>query len=66
MVEASKLSSRELAARVGAYQTQVMRVLHGDSKLDVADFITWCEACGKNPAVEIRSLAAEIKQAERR
>ena len=45
MVKEAGLTTRALAKRLGAFQNQAWRALRGDRKLDVVEFIWWCDAC---------------------
>jgi transcriptional regulator with XRE-family HTH domain len=52
------VTQRELARRVGRAHSYVSRVEFGDRRLDVPEFIQWCEVLGKDPVELMRRISA--------
>jgi transcriptional regulator with XRE-family HTH domain len=50
------VTQRELARRVGPAHSYVSRVELGDRRLDVPEFIQWCEVLGKDPVELMRRI----------
>jgi transcriptional regulator with XRE-family HTH domain len=50
------LSQRQLAAKVRRPQWWVARIEIGSRRIDVTEFIVFCEGCGKDPAGAIKAL----------
>jgi transcriptional regulator with XRE-family HTH domain len=46
MREEQKLTQRELAERIGKTQWWVARIETGSRRVDIAEFIEWCDGCG--------------------
>jgi transcriptional regulator with XRE-family HTH domain len=51
-----------LADRIGNTQTFVSKVERGERRLDVVEFIEWCEALGQSPGHTFGSFIAKRKQ----
>ena len=49
--KSKKLSMRALAARMDRPHSFVQRVEEGDRRLDVVEYIWYCEALGINPSL---------------
>lgn len=56
------LSQRALAARLGREQNFVARIEIGERRLDLIEFITYCEACETSAPQEARKLLSELSQ----
>ena len=56
MREGAKLTQRQLAAKIKRPQWWIARIETGSRRIDVAEFIVFCEGCGKDPAVAIQAL----------
>ncbi len=54
--EAAKLTQRQLATKVKRPQWWVARIETGSRRIDVAEFITFCQGCGKDPATVLNQL----------
>jgi len=57
MRERAKLTQRQLAAKIKQPQWWVARIETGSRRIDVAEFILYCEGCGVEPAEALRRLA---------
>jgi transcriptional regulator with XRE-family HTH domain len=55
--ENAGLTQREFAARVKQTQWWVHRSEIGSRRLDVAEFLVWCEGCEIDPAEALKELA---------
>ena len=55
--ERAGLTQRQLAERIGAAQWFVARAETGSRRVDVAEFIEFCAACGTDPAEALTQLA---------
>ena len=51
-----KLSMRALAARMDRPHSFVQRVEEGDRRLDVVEYIWYCEALGINPSLGLQII----------
>jgi len=56
MREDAKLTQRRLAAKVGKPQWWVARIEIGRRRIDVMEFVLFCEGCGKAPAPALTAL----------
>ena len=56
MRENAKLTQRELAAKIKKPQWWVARIETGSRRIDVAEFIMFCEGCDKAPAAALTAL----------
>ena len=56
MRESAKLTQRQLAAKVRKPQWWVARIETGSRRVDVAEFILYCEGCGEDPAAALALL----------
>jgi len=56
MREDAKLTQRQLAAKISKPQWWVARIEIGSRRIDVAEFILFCEGCGKAPAAALMAL----------
>lgn len=54
--EAAGLTQRELAQRIDRTQWWVARCETGSRRLDVAEFILWCDGCRVAPAEALQRL----------
>lgn len=66
MASEARLATRPLAKWLGLHQTQVVRILAGDSKLDLVEFVAWCDACGADPSKEFERLLARFRAVQPR
>ena len=57
MRDKSQLTQRQLAAKVKKPQWWVARIEIGSRRIDVAEFIVFCEGCGVDPAEALTELA---------
>ena len=56
MREGANFTQRQLAAKVKMPQWWVARIETGSRRVDVAEFVLWCEGCGKDPAAALTAL----------
>ena len=56
MRSSAGLTQRQLAAKIKKPQWFVARAETGSRRIDVAEFVLFCEGCGKDPARAIRAL----------
>lgn len=54
--ESAGLTQRQLAAQLRVTHVAVHKSETGERRVDVAEFIDWCLACGADPDVAFRSL----------
>jgi transcriptional regulator with XRE-family HTH domain len=54
--EAAGYTQRELARKVRRSQWWVARIETGSRRIDVAEFILYCQGCGTDPSAAIREL----------
>ena len=54
--EEAAVTQRELARRIGRAHSYVGRIESGTRRLDLPEFIEWCEALGKNPVAVVRRI----------
>jgi transcriptional regulator with XRE-family HTH domain len=54
--EAAGLTQRELAARLRVTHVAVHKSERGERRVDVAEFMDWCLACGADPEDAFRGL----------
>jgi len=54
--EKAGLTQRELAARIRRSQWWIARIETGSRRVDVAEFIQWCQGCGVEPEKALRRL----------
>jgi transcriptional regulator with XRE-family HTH domain len=57
--EQAGLTQREFAARVRESQWWVHRSEIGSRRVDVAEFIQWCNGCGVQPDEGLRQLSKQ-------
>ena len=50
------ITQRELARRVGRAHSYVSRIEKGDRRLDLPEFIEWCEVLEVNPVDVMRRI----------
>jgi transcriptional regulator with XRE-family HTH domain len=50
------LSQAELAAQLGGTQSAVSKIERGERRLDVVEFMNWCDAIGVDPTELFRLL----------
>ena len=58
MRTAAGLTQRQLAAKIHQDQWWVTRCESGSRRVDVAEFIEFCDGCGRKPADALTELAA--------
>ena len=51
------LTIRQLAKRLGRDHHLVWRIENRERRIDLLEFIAFCEACGADPVKEVTSLA---------
>ena len=56
MREAAKLTQRQLAAKIRKPQWWVARIETGSRRVDVAEFVVFCEGCGRDPTQALTEL----------
>jgi transcriptional regulator with XRE-family HTH domain len=56
MREGRDLTQRELAERVGKTQWWVARIETGSRRVDIAEFIEWCDGCGVGATSALQDL----------
>lgn len=56
MRERAGLTQRGLAAKLGVTHVFVHKSEVGDRRVDVAEFVDWCLACGADPDEAFRAL----------
>ena len=56
MREEAGLTQRALAAKLKVTHVFVHKSEIGDRRVDIAEFIDWCEACGQDPDKAFRLL----------
>ena len=56
MREDAQLTQRQLAAKIKKPQWWVARIETGSRRVDVAEFIVFCEGCGTDPAKALNQL----------
>lgn len=49
MREEADLTQRELGKRIGKPQSWVYNCETGNRRVDLAEFVRWCQACGVKP-----------------
>jgi transcriptional regulator with XRE-family HTH domain len=52
--EAAGLTQRDLAAKLRVTHVAVHKSESGERRVDVAEFVDWCLACGADPAEQVR------------
>ena len=52
----ARLTQRQLATKIGRPQWWVARIETGSRRVDVAEFMVFCEGCGTDPAKAINAL----------
>ena len=57
--ERAGLTQRELAARLKESQWWAHRSEIGSRRLDVAEFVLWCQGCGVSPEEGLRQLTRQ-------
>jgi transcriptional regulator with XRE-family HTH domain len=58
------MTQASLAERLGNTQTFISKVERGERRLDVVDFLEWCEALGANPVrilAQLQKMRTEAK-----
>jgi transcriptional regulator with XRE-family HTH domain len=53
----SGVTQRELARRLERAHSYVSRIEKGDRRLDVPEFIQWCEVLGEDPTAVMQRIA---------
>lgn len=56
--EEAGLTQRDLGARLKKAQSWIYNCETGNRRVDIAEFIDWCEACGVRPATALKRLMA--------
>jgi transcriptional regulator with XRE-family HTH domain len=56
MREGQELTQRELANRIGKTQWWVARIETGSRRVDIAEFIEWCDGCGIRVTTALEGL----------
>jgi transcriptional regulator with XRE-family HTH domain len=54
--EAAGVTQRELARRIGRAHSYIGRIETGTRRLDLPEFIEWCEALGADPVAVMRRI----------
>jgi transcriptional regulator with XRE-family HTH domain len=54
--ERAGLTQRDLAVKVKRSQPWVHKSALGERRVDISEFLIWCEACGVNPEEAFRRL----------
>jgi transcriptional regulator with XRE-family HTH domain len=57
MREDAKLTQRQLAAKTKKPQWWIARIETGSRRVDVAEFLVFCEGCGVDPAQALTELS---------
>lgn len=60
MREAAKLTQRQLAAKAKRPQWWVARIETGSRRVDVAEFVVFCQGCGRDPEGCLRQLRTRL------
>lgn len=50
----AQLTQRQLAQKLGVSHVQVHKSESGERRVDLAEFVDWCLACGVNPETALR------------
>lgn len=50
----AKLTQRQLAENLAVSHVQVHKSESGERRVDLAEFVDWCLACGVNPEAALR------------
>lgn len=61
MRKQAKFTQRELAQALGREQNLVVRIEHGQRRLDLIEWIQLCRACGVDSEKEIARLVRNIE-----
>ena len=56
MREGAGLTQRQLAARIGKSQSWVFKSESASRRIDIAEFLEWCQGCGLDPVEAFRRL----------
>ncbi len=56
--EAKGMTQRDLAAKLKKQQYFVARCETGSRRVDVAEYVAWCRACGADPKAGLDVLVA--------
>ena len=54
--EAAKMTQRDLAAKLKKQQYYVARCETGSRRVDIAEYVQWCRACGADPKAGLDHL----------
>ncbi len=54
MRERAGLTQRQLGTRLRRPQSWIYNCETGNRRVDLAEFVTWCEACGVRPQTGLR------------
>jgi transcriptional regulator with XRE-family HTH domain len=57
--EDAGFTQRQLAAKLGMTHVSVHKSETGERRVDVAEFLDWCLACGAEPEAMLRKLRRE-------
>jgi transcriptional regulator with XRE-family HTH domain len=61
MREEAELTQRQLAARVKRPHSWVYKSETGIRRLDIAEFVLWCQGCQVEPAGAFKRLLSELR-----
>lgn len=59
MREEADLTQRELGKRMGKPQSWIYNCETANRRVDLAEFLTWCEACGVKPLEGVKRFLKE-------
>jgi transcriptional regulator with XRE-family HTH domain len=59
--EESKLTQRDLASRMKRAQPWIHKSEIGERRVDVSEFLDWCEVCECDPLQAIRQIVSRKK-----
>lgn len=57
--KASGLTMRDVSNRLKVHHSWVARIEHGDRRLDIAEYVLYCEAIGCNPHEGLTTMIHE-------
>lgn len=55
------LTQQELADRIDRHRSFVWKTESGQRRLDLIEFVKWCQACGADPETVFRPLAVAVR-----
>ena len=59
--ETAGMTQRELGNELGKPQSWIHNCESANRRVDVAEFVLWCRACGANPAEAFDAVAAKLR-----